>query len=76
MKVLANLIDGKSTTVIPRFNKATDDRCPPDKRDIIKEKVDIIIFEGWCLGSEPQAEHELLEPVNRLEAEDDPDAHW
>jgi len=75
-RVFADLINGVSATAIPRFNKAEDDRYPPDKWGITKGEVDIIVFEGWCLGAEPQAGHELLSPINRLEAEEDPKIQW
>ena len=75
-QVLTDLINGVSATVIPRFNKAEDDRYPPDKWGFTKGAVDIIVFEGWCLGAEPQGKHELLIPINRLEAEQDPDCYW
>jgi D-glycerate 3-kinase len=38
--------------------------------------VDVIIFEGWCVGAKPQPEAALAEPVNSLEAERDVDGVW
>jgi D-glycerate 3-kinase len=38
--------------------------------------VDVILFEGWCVGAVPQPAAALREPVNRLEAEEDADGTW
>eukprot|EP00188_Purpureofilum_apyrenoidigerum_P004823 Plantae.Rhodophyta-Purpureofilum_apyrenoidigerum.ctg5768.p1 GENE.Plantae.Rhodophyta-Purpureofilum_apyrenoidigerum.ctg5768~~Plantae.Rhodophyta-Purpureofilum_apyrenoidigerum.ctg5768.p1 ORF type:complete len:388 (-),score=55.71 Plantae.Rhodophyta-Purpureofilum_apyrenoidigerum.ctg5768:1087-2250(-) len=42
---------------IPRYNKSAfsgeGDRCPEEEWTVIKDKVDIIILEGWCLGFQP-----------------------
>ncbi len=61
---------------IPRFDKARDDRRPEDEWDEISGQVDVILFEGWCLGATGQSSAELLRPVNRLEADEDPDGKW
>ena len=59
---------------LPRFEKLHDD-CAPKPRQL-SQRVDLVILEGWCVGLPPQAESELLEPVNLLERERDPDASW
>lgn len=74
IQVIKDLIAKKLPVAIPRFNKATDDRYA--ESDIIEEPVDIIILEGWCVGSEPQLDSELLVPVNALEAEQDKEGVW
>ena len=38
--------------------------------------MDLILFEGWCVGVPPQTAEELREPVNALEAQDDADGRW
>jgi D-glycerate 3-kinase len=66
---------GDSTRIV-RFNKAIDDRAQPDEWDEIHGHVDIIIFEGWCIGAPPQ-EHSALDlPVNTLEQEEDDHSIW
>jgi D-glycerate 3-kinase len=35
-----------------------------------------VIFEGWCVGARPQRAQDLVDPVNRLEADEDPDGRW
>jgi D-glycerate 3-kinase len=36
----------------------------------------VLLLEGWCLGARPQADSALAEPVNALEAAEDPEAIW
>ncbi|MFM9934616.1 MAG: kinase, partial [Novosphingobium sp.] len=38
--------------------------------------IDVLLFEGWCMAATPQSAAELTAPVNRLEAEEDPDGRW
>jgi D-glycerate 3-kinase len=38
--------------------------------------VDIILFEGWCVGSQPISEQALAEPVNELEQTHDASGAW
>ena len=61
---------------IPRFDKATDDRYPRERWDLVDEGVDLVLLEGWCLGARPEAEEALATPVNTLESEEDPDGTW
>ncbi len=68
--------DANGSTSLPRFNKATDDRLAVSQWPQIRGAVDLVILEGWCVGSKPQHEHELMEPVNELEAKDDPEGIW
>jgi len=63
-------------TAIPRFDKASDDRCPPSEWEQHKGPVDIILLEGWCLGARPQNAAALRDPVNALERNEDPDGLW
>lgn len=63
-------------TMIPRFNKAVDDRCPPEQWDIVVGRPQVIIFEGWCVGARAQRSSDLAQPVNPLEAEDDSSGVW
>jgi len=62
------------TARLPWFDKSTDDRG--GFRDAVQTPVDVILFEGWCIGAEPQDEAMLADPINRLEAEEDPDGRW
>ena len=39
---------------LPNFNKAVDDRFSKKNWYKIKEKPDVIIFEGWCVGAKAE----------------------
>lgn len=73
---ITNLQSNDLPVLIPRFNKATDDRAPQSKADEIIQSVDIILLEGWCLGAQAENEKDLLNPVNDLETLEDPDMTW
>jgi len=76
LDIIRKLSQGKTRTLVPRFNKAVDDRYPQQKWECVTAKADLILLEGWCLGAEPQAEDALLEPVNDLEREEDANGVW
>ncbi|MBU6166950.1 MAG: kinase [Alphaproteobacteria bacterium] len=60
---------------LPVFDKLADDRLPPQhwRRP---GRIDVLILEGWCIGARPQPTALLAHPINALEAEADPAAHW
>lgn len=64
------------TTRVPRFNKAMDDRLPEDAWDHFRGRADVVILEGWCVGTMPQPENRLQQVANRLEAEEDASGVW
>jgi len=64
------------STKIPRFDKAIDDRAPESEWSTVSGPVDLIILEGWCIGSEPAEPDSLLEPLNDLESNEDKDGAW
>ena len=76
LKTIAQLVDGSAETLIPRFDKSRDDRMPEKQCDRISGAVDIIVFEGWCVGAQAQSDEQLVEPLNNLEAEQDADCVW
>lgn len=61
---------------IPRFDKVSDDRLPESSWHQINGPVDLILFEGWCVGCLPTSEAELEQPINDLEANEDTDQRW
>lgn len=67
---------GEGVTVLPRFDKALDDRAPVETRPVVEGPVDVVLLEGWCLGARPESPEALAEPVNALERERDPDGVW
>ncbi len=74
LAVLDDVLAGRCTR-LPRFDKGSDQPQPRTQWPLA-ESVDTLIFEGWCLGVEPQPEAMLRSPVNRLEAEEDRDGRW
>ena len=62
--------------LIPKFNKSIDDRVPKKKWQKIKKRPNILIFEGWCVGAEPQKKRDLLVPINELEKYKDKKKLW
>ena len=60
---------------LPRFDKALDTR-PTSGFERIEAPVDVVLFEGWCVGARPQAAAALAKPVNALEADEDPKRVW
>lgn len=72
---LRRLASGE-TIEIPRFNKATDDRFPEQEWEPLQGPLDLILFEGWCVGATPQTEAMLVKAINRLEEREDPDGRW
>lgn len=75
IQTLSSLTAGESCA-IPRFDKASDDRAPESDWDSATGPVDVVIFEGWCVGLEPQADQELTKEVNEFEGLRDADARW
>ena len=73
---LLKLKTGIVPTAIPAFNKAIDDPYPPSQWTTVEERVKVILFEGWCVGAQPQSELELASPVNEFEQSEDADAVW
>ena len=64
------------TILLPRFDKAADDRMPRTHWARVQGPVDLIVLEGWCVASRSQSDDELSEPVNDLERFEDPDGSW
>jgi D-glycerate 3-kinase len=67
---------GEGETALPRFDKAADDRAPVEAWRVVAGPVDIVLFEGWCVGARPEPAEALAAPVNALERERDPDGAW
>lgn len=61
---------------LPAFDKAADDRRPRAAWRTVATPVDLVIFEGWCVGARAQGAAALAQPVNALEAEADADGRW
>lgn len=61
---------------LPRFDKSSDDPRPDGEWPVVDRPVDVVLFEGWCVGARPQADAALSVPVNDLERSYDPDVGW
>ena len=61
---------------VPSFNKAVDDRSIKKNWQSIKEKPDVIIFEGWCVGAKPVSASSLKRSINLMEKVKDPKLVW
>ena len=64
------------TPPLPRFDKLGDDRLAPERWTRPSTPLDLLVFEGWCLGVPAEAEDAMREPLNPLEREEDPDGRW
>mgnify|MGYP001822923029 CR=1 FL=1 len=76
IKTINSLQNQNSRVAIPRFNKAMDDRLPEQQWDIIDAPIDIIVFEGWCLGAKAQTQDQLNIAINELERDEDENGLW
>jgi D-glycerate 3-kinase len=63
-------------TPLPAFDKARDDRKPAAEWPLFRGRPDVILFEGWCVGTVPQPDEALMAPVNALERDEDTDGAW
>ncbi len=61
---------------LPKFDKSMDDRLKKKYWFNIKEKPEIIILEGWCVGAKPQSNFLMKKPINILEKYEDQDFTW
>ena len=61
---------------IPVFDKAQDDRKPETEWPRVSGSIDIILFEGWCVGALPERESALQQPINSLERNEDETGQW
>jgi D-glycerate 3-kinase len=67
---------GDDPTLVPVFDKATDDRRPRHQWRTCLGPLRIVILEGWCVGALPETAEELARPVNALEQEEDAEGVW
>lgn len=71
---LLDAIRAGEPVVLPRFDKARDEPAPQGQP--VPANLDLLIFEGWCIGAQAQDAAALAPPVNALERDDDPDGVW
>ena len=78
LQLLTNLrgIEAGESINIPVFDKSIDDRSPEKDFRQATGPIDLVLFEGWCVGAKPQRDPALALPVNSLERLEDPDQVW
>ena len=64
------------TPPLPRFDKLGDERMPASRWPCPARPLDLLVFEGWCLGVPEEDAHALHDPLNALERDEDRDGHW
>lgn len=72
---LGALQTGQSVT-LPRFDKLGDDRLPETQWPRVDGRVDLVVFEGWCLKTPAESADALEQPINALERDEDPQGLW
>ena len=75
LRTLDALRDG-APVALPRFDKLDDERLAEPRWERTDARLDLALFEGWCLGVPAQDEAELAAPVNALERDEDGDGRW
>jgi D-glycerate 3-kinase len=73
---ILDALSSSGHVALPRFDKAADDRGGESTWSTVQAPVRVVIFEGWCVGAKPQLTSALLQPVNSLEEQLDPDGTW
>ena len=61
---------------LPTFNKAIDDRFSKKYWYDLRDKPDVIIFEGWCVGARSEKDMTLKKSLNYLEKANDQKLIW
>jgi len=61
---------------LPTFNKAIDDRFKKKRWYDLKDKPDVIIFEGWCVGAKSETNNTLKKTINSMEKVKDQKQIW
>lgn len=74
-RVLDALREGEDIA-LPRFDKLADDRVADAAWIRVEGRVDLVLFEGWCLGAVAEDEAALVSPCNALERDEDADGRW
>lgn len=61
---------------LPRFSKAMDELAPMSAWTEAAGDLDLLIFEGWCIGALPVTAADLERPINVLEEYFDANGRW
>jgi D-glycerate 3-kinase len=63
-------------TLLPSFDKGTDERRPRRQWREQQGPLRVVILEGWCVGARAEPEGSLAQPINALERDEDPHGSW
>ena len=69
-------LQADQSLLLPRFDKSRDDRADESTWCAVPGPLDLVILEGWCVGTMAQSAAALTETVNALEQEQDPSGAW
>lgn len=69
-------IIARQPVALPRFDKLADDRLPDSAWERFDAPLDLLVFEGWFLGTPAEDSTALEHPLNALEREADVQGHW
>ena len=61
---------------LPKFAKERDNRLKKKYWFNIKQKPEIVILEGWCVGAKPQSSSLIKRSINILEKYEDKHLEW
>ncbi|MFZ5617812.1 MAG: kinase [Pseudomonadota bacterium] len=75
LSVLSAIRRGEETSA-PVFEKGADDTRPRAEWRTIPAMLDVLVFEGWCIGARPEEGEALSRPINMLERSFDRDGGW
>jgi D-glycerate 3-kinase len=75
LETMQSLRAGHATR-LPRFDKLADERLPVAQWPTAEERCDFVLLEGWFLKTPPQNPDDLIQPINALERDEDPDGSW
>lgn len=75
--IIRQILQGNAAELsIPVFDKSTDDRMHESHWTRVSADCDLVIFEGWCVGSVAEDQSALQSPINALEQLEDKDGVW
>ncbi len=69
-------VAARQPLALPRFDKLADERLPEAQWTALDAPLDLLVFEGWFLGTPAQTDAALDPALNTLEREADPDGRW
>lgn len=75
LELFAAIREGRPTR-LPRFDKLADERLPPSEWTEVPQRLDLLVFEGWFIGTPAEDDAPLIEPLNTLERDADPEGIW